>query len=398
MKSGLSKRRLGQLRARLDAGLERGDLPGFVALIHRHGQSHVMVGGTLALGGKERMQRDTIFRIASLTKPMLAAVAMILVEQGRLRLDDPVEDLLPELADRRVLKSVESLLDDTVPANRPITLRDLLTFRLGLGAVMAFPARHPIQKAMEAAGVAPSPFGPTLTADQYMARLGELPLVHQPGERWLYHTGSDVLGILLARTADRPLADVLQERLFGPLGMKDTGFCVPADKLARLACAYRHDAAAGGLVCIDEGREGRWSQPPVFESGGGGLVSTADDCLAFWRMMLDKGRHGAERLLARPTVEMMTTDQLLPSQKEGAELFFGDTRSWGLGLAVTLRRTDPWETPGRFGWDGGLGTSAYADPQEGLIGVLLTQRMMNSPRPPRIFTDFWSGAYQAIDD
>jgi CubicO group peptidase (beta-lactamase class C family) len=398
MKSGLSKPRLGRLRARLEAGLEGGGLPGFVALVHRHGQSHVMIGGTQALDGKERMQRDTIFRIASLTKPMLAAAAMTMVEQGLLRLDDPVDDLLPELADRRVLKRPESPLDETVPASRAITLRDLLTFRFGLGAVMVFPSRHPIQKAMEAAGVAPGPFLPTLTADQYMACLGELPLIHQPGERWLYHTGSDVLGILLARAADRPLADLLQERLFGPLGMVDTGFCVPADKLARLACAYRHDAAAGGLVCIDQGKDGRWSQPPVFESGGGGLVSTADDCLAFWRMMLDKGRHGDKRLLARPTVELMTTDQLQPSQRKGAELFFGETRSWGLGLAVTLRRTDPWETPGRFGWDGGFGTSAYADPQEDLIGVLLTQRMMDQPKPPTIFTDFWSGAYQAIDD
>lgn len=398
MKSGLSKSRLGRVRARLDAGLERGGPPGFVALVHRHGQSHVMVGGTQALDGKERMQRDTIFRIASLTKPMLAAAAMVLVEQGELRLDDPVDDLLPELADRRVLRSLASPLDETVPARRAITLRDLLTLRFGLGAVMVFPSRHPIQKAMAEAGVAPGPFPPALTADQYMARLGELPLIHQPGERWLYHTGLDVLGILLARAADRPLADLLQERLFGPLGMVDTGFCVPADKLARLACAYRHDAEAGGLVCIDHGKDGRWSQPPVFESGGGGLVSTADDCLAFWRMMLDKGRHGGQRLLARPTVELMTADQLLPSQKEGAELFFGETRSWGFGLAVTLRRTDPWETPGRFGWDAGFGTSAYADPQEGLIGILLTQRMMDSPNPPAIFTDFWSGAYQAIDD
>lgn len=398
MKSGLSKSRLGRVRARLDASLERGGPPGFVALVHRHGQSHVMVGGTQALDGKERMQRDTIFRIASLTKPMLAAAAMVLVEQGELRLDDPVDDLLPELADRRVLRSLASPLDETVPARRAITLRDLLTLRFGLGAVMVFPSRHPIQKAMEEAGVAPGPFPPALTADQYMARLGELPLIHQPGERWLYHTGLDVLGILLARAADRPLADLLQERLFGPLGMVDTGFCVPADKLARLACAYRHDAEAGGLVCIDHGKDGRWSQPPVFESGGGGLVSTADDCLAFWRMMLDKGRHGGQRLLARPTVELMTADQLLPSQKEGAELFFGETRSWGFGLAVTLRRTDPWETPGRFGWDGGFGTSAYADPQEGLIGILLTQRMMDSPNSPAIFTDFWSGAYQAIDD
>lgn len=396
MKNGLSGQRLARLGSLLEAGVERGDMPGFVALVHRRGETHVFTGGTLAVGGREKMRRDTIFRIASMTKPMLAAAAMTLVEEGLLRLDDPVDALLPELADRRVLRSLESPLDDTVPATRAITLRDLLTFRLGIGAVMLPPGLHPIQKAMEAAGIGPGARGPDLTADQYMARLGGLPLIHQPGERWLYHIGSDVLGILLARAADRPLADVLQERLFGPLGMKDTGFHVPPAEVKRLPCAYRHDA--GTLVCVDEGRDGRWTQPPVFESGGGGLVSTADDCLAFSRMMLDKGRCGGKRLLARPTVEAMTADQLLEAQREGAELFFGATRSWGFGLAVTLRRTDPWETPGRFGWDGGFGTSAYADPQEDLIGVLLTQRMMDSPRPPRVFTDFWSGAYQAIDD
>ncbi len=207
-----------------------------------------------------------------------------------------------------------------------------------------------------------------------------------------------MLGILLARAADRSLAEVLQERLFQPLGMKDTGFHVPAEKLKRLACAYGYDPAAGKLVCVDEGKDGRWSQPPIFEAGSGGLVSTADDYLSFCRMMLAKGRHGGKCLLSRPTVELMTTDQLLPSQKEGAELFLGDAKSWGLGLAVTVRRTDLWETPGRFGWDGGLGTSAYTDPQEGLIGILLTQRMMDSPQPLRAHTDFWSGAYQAIDD
>lgn len=398
MKSGLSKPRLARLRGLLEAGVEREELPGFVALVHRHGETHAVVGGTLAMGGKEKMRRDTIFRIASLTKPVLAAAAMSMVEEGKLRLDDPVDELLPELADRRVLKSLSSALDETVPSERSITLRDLLTFRLGIGAVMVFPARHPIQKAMDEAGISPDAFTPNLAADQYMARLGELPLIHQPGERWLYHTGADVLGILLARAADRPLADVLSERLFEPLGMKNTGFHVPAGKLKHFACAYRYNGAAGKLVCIDEGKDGRWSQPPVFESGGGGLVSTADDYLAFCRMMLAKGRHGRKCLLARPTVELMTTDQLLPSQKEGAELFFGDAKSWGLGLAVTVRRTDLWETPGRFGWDGGLGTSAYTDPHEGLIGILLTQRMMDSPQPPRTYTDFWNGAYQAIDD
>lgn len=398
MKSGLSKSRLARLGRRLAKGVADGELPGVVAAVHRRGETHLEVHGTLAFGGKERMRRDTIFRIASLTKPLVAVAAMMMVEEGLLRLDEPVDDLLPELADRRVLKRLDSPLDDTVPAERQITLRDLLTFRLGIGAVMEFPAKHPIQKAMDAAGVSPGPFLATLSADDYMKRLGALPLIHQPGERWMYHTGAEVLGVLLARAAGTSLEAVLRERIFAPLGMKDTGFHVPKAKLKRLASAYMTDHSTGKLVFFDDARQSRWSAPPAFESGGGGLVSTIDDYLAFCRMMLGKGRFGRTRLLARPTVETMTADQLAPTHRDGAEIFFGGAKSWGLGLAVTVRRTDLWETPGRFGWDGGYGTSGYTDPQEQMIGILLTQRMMDSPQAPRVYTDFWNCAYQAIDD
>jgi len=398
MKGGFSKARLARFGSLLAASVERGDMPGLVALIDRRGETHVEIHGHLAFGSVEKMRRDTIFRIASLTKPVVAAAAMTMVEEGRLRLDDPVDELLPELANRRVLKNLEGSLDDTVPAHRSITLRDLLTFRLGIGAVMVFPSKYPIQKAMDEAGVGPGPCLPGIPADDYMKRLGALPLVHQPGERWMYHTGSEVLGILLARAAGQSLETVLRERTFEPLGMKDTGFHVPADKLKRLASAYMHDHAAGKLVLFDDATASRWSKPPVFEAGGGGLVSTVDDYLAFHRMMLAKGRHGRKRVLSRPAVELMTTDQLLPSQKEGADLFFGTTKGWGMGLSVTVRRTDLWETPGRFGWDGGYGTSGYSDPTEEMVGILFTQRMMDSPRPPRVYTDFWNGAYQAIDD
>ncbi len=398
MKSGLSKSRLARLGGALAQSVEQGEVPGVVALIHRHGETHVEVHGTLARGGKEKMRRDTIFRIASITKPITAAAAMMMVEEGLLRLDDPVDELLPELANRRVLKRLDSELDDTVPANRSITLRDLLTFRLGIGAVMVFPSKHPIQKAMEEAGVAPNPFLATVPADEYMKRLGALPLIHQPGERWMYHTGAEVLGVLLARAAGTSLEKVLSERLFEPLGMKDTGFHVPARKLKRLASAYMRDHGSGETVFFDDAKASRWAEPPAFESGGGGLVSTIDDYLAFSRMLLAKGRHGRKRLLSRPAVELMTTDQLLPSQKEGADLFFGEAKSWGFGLSVTVRRTDLWETPGRFGWDGGYGTSAYADPQEDMVGLLFSQQMMDSPQAPRFYTGFWNGAYQAIDD
>ena len=373
-------------------------MPGIVALVSRRGETWVEAVGTQSFGGAA-MRRDTIFRIASMTKPVIAAATLMLVEECKLRLDDPVDAFLPELANRQVLKSLESAVDDTVPAKRSITTRDLLTFTFGMGAVIVWPARHPIQKAAADLGLAPGPFQLDLTADEFMKRLGALPLVYQPGERWLYHTGSDVLGVLLARASGQSLATFLQDHLFGPLGMHNTGFHVPADKLGRLAGAYMTDPEdKTKLAFFDDARDSRWSKPPAFAAGGGGLVSTADDYLAFQRMLLHGGRHGGERILSRAAVELMMSDQLTAEQKQGTELFFGHGASWGMGGAVVTRRTDIFATPGRFGWDGGYGTSAHLDPAEDMIGILMTQRMMDSPVAPRVFRDFWTSAYQAFDD
>lgn len=398
MSSGLSKARLARLRETLASHVADGDLPGLVALVSRRGETHVEAIGTLAVGGSAQMTRDTIFRISSMTKPITAAATMILVEECKLRLDDPIDAFLPELANRRVLKSLDGPVDDTVPANRPISVRDLLTFRSGHGAIMIWPAKYPIQKAQAEAGLAPGPDQPGIAPDEYMKRLGSLPLIHQPGERWLYHTGSDILGVLIARASGQSFDTFLQERLFGPLGMKDTGFRVSADKFDRLASAYRMDPQQKKLVFFDDAKSSRWSKPPTFPAGGSGLVSTADDYHAFCRMMLNKGRHGSGRVLSRPAVELMITDQLTPENRIGAELFFGQGASWGMGNAVVTRRTDLSTTPGRFGWDGGYGTSGHSDPGEDMVGILMTQRMMDSPQPPRVFTDFWTSAYQAIDD
>jgi len=397
--SALSKTRLARLHDALTAHVSPAGAPGVVALVSRRGETHVEALGRQSLESDAPMKRDTIFRIASMTKPITAAAAMILVEQCKLRLDDPVDDLLPELAKRRVLKSLGGPVEDTVPAKRSITLRDLLTFTFGLGAVMVWPARHPIQKAMAEAGVAPNPNPPNFPAEEFMKRLAGLPLIHQPGERWLYHTGSDVLGVLIARASGQSFAAFLQDHLFGPLGMRDTGFQVPSDKLGRLASVYMTDPKDKKKVTFfDDARDSRWSRAPVFEAGGSGLVSTVDDYFAFQRMLLNKGRHGNERILSRPAVELMMSDQLTPEQKEGAELFFGHSASWGMGGAVVTRRTDLCTTPGRYGWDGGYGTSAHLDPAEDMAGVLMTTRMMDSPQPPRVFTDFWTSAYQSIDD
>jgi len=396
--SALSTARLRRLREVLSRHVESGDMPGLVALVARRGQVHVEAIGTTETGGSEPMRRDTIFRIASVTKQIAAAAAMTLIEECRLRLDDPVDGLLPELADRKVLTRIDAPLDDTVPAQRPITVRDLLTFLMGTGLVVAPPGQFPIQRALDEAGLSPGPAVTQVEPDEWMKRLGSLPLAHQPGEKWMYHTGSDALGVLMARATGRPLPELLAERIFGPLGMPDTGFHVPAATLHRLAAAYQPDPQTGAPVLTDDPRQSEWGHPPAFPSAGGGLVSTADDLLAFCAMMLNKGRYAGGRILSRPSVELMTTDQLTSRQKAENAVFFGGNSGWGLGVHVFTRRTGLASVPGRFGWNGGAGTSVYTDPAEELIGVLLTQREMTSPVPPSVFGDFWTCAYQAIDD
>jgi CubicO group peptidase (beta-lactamase class C family) len=231
-----------------------------------------------------------------------------------------------------------------------------------------------------------------------MRRLGTLPLLAQPGEKWMYHIGADVLGVLIARVAGQTFEAFLRERIFGPLGMKDTSFHVPQEKIDRLATSYILSGETGRFDVFDEAAGGHWSRPPAFESGGGGLVSTVDDYLAFCQMMLNKGRLGSKRILSRPSVELMTSDQLTAEQKAEASLFFGDSSGWGFCMSVVNKRTDLALSPGRFGWDGGLGTSGHSDPEEQMVGILMTQRMMDSPQPPPVFRDFWTSAYAAIDD
>ncbi|WP_437774895.1 serine hydrolase domain-containing protein [Sorangium sp. So ce1097] len=399
---GLSRARLGRMRDVMSGHVERGDVPGLVTLISRRGEVHVDALGVKAVGGDDPMRRDTIFRITSMTKPVTAVAAMILVEECKLRLDEPVNRLLPELSGRKVLKRIDGPLDETVPASRPITLRDLLTFRMGFGMIMGPPEGTPIQRAVREQQLGclgpPKPSTPH-APDEWIRRLGALPLMHQPGERWMYNTGSHVLGVLIARAAGQPLEAFFRQRIFEPLGMKDTGFSVPADKLDRLATSYWANAETGALDLHDGVADGQWSRPPVFPDGSAGLVSTADDYLAFARMLLNKGKHGRERILSRPSVEAMTTDQLTPEQKAASGFFPGywDSRGWGFGVSIVTRRDDVTASPGRYGWDGGYGTSWSSAPGEDLVGILMTQRA-GFPLSSGVYLDFWTSVYQAIDD
>ncbi len=399
---GWSKMRLSRMHDVMAGYVERGEVPGLVTLVSRRGEVHIDVIGTKALADPAPMRRDTIFRISSMSKPITAAATMILLEECKLRLDEPVDALLPELAERRVLKRLDGPLDDTVPANRPITVRDLLTFRMGFGQMMAPPDAYPILKVAHEQQIGMGPPDPAgmPAPDEWMRRLGQLPLMYQPGERWMYNTGADVLSVLIARASGQPLETFLRQRLFEPLGMKDTEFNVPTASLDRLTTSYWVEPASGKLVVHDEASNGQWSRPPAFPSGAGGLVSTVDDYLTFGQMMLSQGKYGNERILSRPSVELMTTDQLTSEQKAVSGLVSGffDSHGWGFGVSVVTRRDDIAAVPGRYGWDGGMGTSWYSDPREEMVIILLTQRAWTSPSPPNICLDFWTSAYQAIDD
>ncbi|MGK5675723.1 serine hydrolase domain-containing protein [Micromonospora sp. URMC 106] len=404
--SGFSAAGLRTLRDVLTRHVESGRIPGLVALVSRGGQTHVEAVGTMRHDGGPPMRRDTIFRMASTSKPVSVAAAMVLLDECRLRLDDPVQQWLPELADRRVLTRVDGPLDDTVPARRPITVRDLLTSTFGLGMDMTA-LGTPIMNAIFEQGLTPNLPEPMPEPDEWLRRLGALPLMHQPGEQWQYHISNDLLGVLVARVTGQPFETFLRERIFDPLGMADTGFHVPADKIDRLPPLYAPDPRTGEFHVWDEAEGGRHSQPPAFPGGGGGLVSTADDYHAYFQMLLNHGRHGSERILSRPAVELMTTNRLTPEQQATRDAMArnnvhishgqGQHGGWGFGMAVRTYRGD-YASVGQFGWDGGSGTATYADPAKQLTGILLTQVGMSVPDPARLIHDFWTTLYQAIDD
>jgi CubicO group peptidase (beta-lactamase class C family) len=361
-------------------------VPGLVAIVARGDQVHTETLGTLAIGGRP-VARDSVFRIASITKPVTAAATLALIGEGLLRLDDPVDDLLPELAGRRVLRAMDGPLDDTVPSARPVTTRDLLTFTFGFGMVteMFFaPEPWPVVAAADELRLATlGPPAPDVQPDPdtWIAGLGSLPLLAQPGERWMYNTGASVLGVLLARAAGQPLAEVYRSRIFEPLRMRDTAFWT--EQTDRLATAYQ--PTPDGLVVADE-PAGSWSRPPAFGDAAAGLLSTADDLLAFARMLL----RGGDPVLTANAVRAMTTDQLTPEQKARGGLgpdFFASL-SWGFCLAVY--------NSGAFGWNGGLGTSWLVDPGRDLTVIVLTQRMFESAEPPAVHEEIQAAAYAAL--
>jgi CubicO group peptidase (beta-lactamase class C family) len=379
--------RFSEIAARLVA---TGEVPGLVAMAARGDHVHTEALGSLAVGGPP-VREDSIFRLGSMTKPVTAAATLALAAEGLLRLDEPVDRLLPELAGRRVLRRMDGPLDDTVPAKRPVTVRDLLTFTFGFGStgeMFIAPGRFPVVAAANALHLAafglPDPAGQP-DPDTWIAGLSSLPLIAQPGEHWLYNTAAAVLGVLLARAAGQPFAEVLRTRVFEPLGMRDTGFW--ASQAGRLATVYTRVGRAG-LAVSDQGSRD-WYKPPAFCDGAGGLVSTAGDLLAFSRMLLC----GGAPVLPAGAVAEMTRDQLTPRQKArvGLGKGFFDRRGWGYCMSVVTGGPDA----GAYGLAGGFGTSWLVNPALDLTVIVLTQRTFDGPRMPQSHLGLQSAARAA---
>ena len=363
-----------------------GELPGAAWWVSQGDEVARGAAGSFGPQDDRPIGPDTVFRVSSMTKPVVASAAMTLIDDGTLELEAPVDDLLPELSDRRVLANPAGPLTETVPANRPITVRDVLEFRLGIGMDFTGPWPGPILEALGEAGLAVGPPAPQQNPapDEWMRILGSVPLAYQPGERWLYHTGASVLGVLMARASGRSLPDLLDERILSPLGMRSTGFGVPNGARDRLGPHWA-PGADGGQELYDPA-DGQWSRPPAFADGGDGLVSTVDDFAAFAAMLSANGTtaHGG-RVLSQAAVRAMTTDQVGQIDDEGG--------GWGLGLGVRVVDEPGRRHAGSYGWDGGLGSSWWTDPVTGVTAILLTNQMWTSPQPPALFTEFWSAAF-----
>ncbi|EPD59751.1 serine hydrolase domain-containing protein [Streptomyces sp. HGB0020] len=369
----------------LQRHVDEGTAPGAVALVARGDDVEVVTVGSVDTDGTAPMARDSIFRIASITKPITAAAVLMLIEDGVLGLDSPVEEWLPELAKPMVVRTPSSPVEDVVPAARPITVEDLLSSRTGWGfpadfALPAVQSLFTVQKDGRALGSWPE-------AGAWLTLLAQVPMLYQPGEAWLYGTSSDLQGILVARAGGRGLPAFLAERIFEPLGMTDTAFAVPPSQRHRFTSAYSTNP--DGSLDLFDAPDGEFSSVPDFHSGGGGLVSTADDWLSFARLLLNSGTTpDGHRLLSPTSVSRMTTNHLTAQQRARVPLFL-EGQGWGYGGQVDVTPTDPWNVPGRYGWVGGTGTTAHLVPPTRTISILLTQAAMQNPTPTPLMRDFW---------
>lgn len=363
--------------------VDSGEIPGLVAVVGRGDDVELTVLGDQAVGGTP-MREVSLFRIASAGKPITAAAVLTLVADGRLTLADPVDDLLPELAEPRVLREVTAPIDDTVAVVRPITVRDLLRSTNGHGLPSDFSAPV-VALLMERLHQGPPRPQLVPPPDEWMAILCDVPLLHQPSEGFTYNTAFDILGVLVERATGQSFARYVADRILGPLAMTDTGFAFPPRTGGRATASYRRDDD-GDLVVVDE-PDGQWASEPAFASGAGGYVSTAADMLRFQRMLLA----GGGDVLPRQLVAAMTSDQLTPAIR-ATDTVFLNGQSWGYGGGVDIETHDPWNVVGRYGWVGGTGTSAYIVPTDDSIAILLTQIELGGPNGSGVLESFWKAA------
>jgi len=372
--------------------VDEGKVAGVVTLIARHGQiAHFEACGYMDLETREPMRRDAILRIFSQTKPITSAAVMMLYEDGCFHLTDPVSRFIPGFERAKVVARDTGSSVELEDLAREITIHDLLTHTSGIiygGPEGSYLGRLYRERIWELRGRESE-----ATLQEMVEELTQLPLAFQPGSAWRYGMSADVLGYLVQVVSGMPFADFLQERIFGPLGMVDTGFYVPADKLDRLAAAYEL-ADEGGIELNDGRRDSRYRKPPLNPSGGAGLVSTTMDSLRFAQMMLNRGELDGVRLLGRKTVELMTMNHLPAGMHPFAHPWWG----FGLGVAVMIDLA-PYRALGSVGtyeWGGLPSNEFWVDPQESLIGVLSVQIIPDDAYP--IQNDFRAMTYQAIVD
>ncbi len=395
MTGTISMERLGRLTAAMDRLADGTNYAGAVTQIWLRGNLvHESCHGLMDVEAYTPMRRDAIFRIASMTKPIVSAAALQLLEEGKIRLFDPVSTWLPELAEMQVLAHPTAQITDTVPLARPITVLDLLTHRSGI--TYDFNCFGELQSKiapMRGNGIALQ-----VESDEWLQQISQVPLISQPGERWHYGFSTDTLGMLISRIDGKPLPDALTDRVLGPLGMVDTGFHVPSEKRDRFTVGYMRDAA-GKLAVHDHPSDSRFGKPPLFAAGGGGMVSTADDYARFALALLKHGEHDGVRILSRKTVEAMTRDWVLPDQRAPHFPVFDILGTHGFGLGVSVVGPSGHDTslasPGKFGWPGAYTTRWFADPAEDLVAVLMTQLWFDSSR--QIGPAFDTLVYQALN-